>query len=76
MCALTGKQDPVEELPPARGRASEHAKVFGCEQHGTNAALAALGAGRASGPYRVWLRCRIPGSVLILLGFRLLWQEG
>ena len=50
--------------------------VTGAIVNGTIAALAALGAGRASGPYRVWLRCRIPGSVLILLGFRLLWQEG
>ena len=42
--------------------------------NGSIAALAALGAGRASSRYRHWVRYRIPGMVLVLLGFRLLWE--
>jgi threonine/homoserine/homoserine lactone efflux protein len=37
--------------------------------------LAALGASRASGRFGEWLRCRIPGGVLIFLGLRLLWRN-
>jgi len=43
--------------------------------NGSIAYIAALGARHASSRYERWLRCRIPGTVLIFLGLRLLWQD-
>jgi threonine/homoserine/homoserine lactone efflux protein len=49
--------------------------LTGALVNGSIAYLSALGARRASSRYQRWLRCRIPGTVLIFLGLRLLWQE-
>ena len=43
--------------------------------NGSIAYLAALGAHRVSGRISQWIRCRIPGGVLVFLGLRLLWEE-
>lgn len=43
--------------------------------NGSIAYLAALGARHARSRHDRWLRCRIPGAVLIFLGLRLLWQD-
>lgn len=43
--------------------------------NGSIAYITALGARHASSRYERWLRCRIPGTVLIFLGLRLLWQD-
>ena len=37
--------------------------------------LATLGARRAAGRFEEWIRCRIPGAILIFLGLRLLWRN-
>jgi threonine/homoserine/homoserine lactone efflux protein len=49
--------------------------LTGAIVNGGYAWAAALGARRARGRYQHWLRCRIPGGVLVFLGLRLLWQE-
>ena len=53
--------------------------VTGAIVNGSIAYLAALGAhrvsGRVGGRSSQWIRCRIPGGVLIFLGLRLLWEE-
>lgn len=50
--------------------------VTGAVVNGSLAWFTALGASRASGHTRLWLRRRVPGAVLIFLGLRLFWQEG
>lgn len=49
--------------------------LTGAIVNGSIAYIAALGARHASSRYDRWLRCRIPGTVLIFLGLRLLWQD-
>ena len=53
--------------------------VTGAIVNGSIAYLAALGAhrvsGRVGGRSSQWIRCRIPGGVLVFLGLRLLWEE-
>ena len=49
--------------------------VTGAVVNGSLAWLVAAGTSRARGRSREWLQRWIPGSVLIFLGLRLLWQE-
>lgn len=49
--------------------------LTGAIVNGGYAWAAALGARRVRGRYQRWLRCRIPGGLLVFLGLRLLWQE-
>ena len=53
--------------------------VTGAIVNGSIAYLAAHGAqrvsGRVGGRSDQWIRCRIPGAVLIFLGLRLLWED-
>jgi threonine/homoserine/homoserine lactone efflux protein len=53
--------------------------VTGAIVNGSIAYFAALGAQRVSGGVGgrsdQWIRCRIPGAVLIFLGLRLLWED-
>ena len=49
--------------------------LTGALVNGSIAYIASLGARQASSRYDRWLRCRIPGTVLIFLGLRLLWQD-
>ena len=49
--------------------------VTGAIVNGSIAYLAALGARRVSGRSSQWIRCRIPGGVLVFLGLRLLWED-
>ncbi len=49
--------------------------VTGAIVNGSLAVFAALGASRTRGRYRRWIRYRIPGAVLVILGLRLLWKE-
>jgi len=49
--------------------------VTGTIVNGSIAYLAALGARRVGGRSSPWIRCRIPGGVLVFLGLRLLWED-
>lgn len=49
--------------------------ITGAIVNGSIAYLAALGARRASSRYDAWLRRRIPGTILVFLGLRLLWRQ-
>ena len=49
--------------------------VTGTIVNGSIAYLAALGARRVGERSSLWIRCRIPGGVLVFLGLRLLWED-
>jgi len=49
--------------------------VTGVIVNGSLAGLVAAGATRTRGRFRDWIQRWIPGSVLLYLGLRLLWQE-
>ena len=49
--------------------------VTGAIVNGSLAWLVAAGAGRARGRFSDWIHRWLPGSVLVYLGLRLLWQE-
>ncbi len=49
--------------------------VTGAIVNGSLAWLVAAGATRASGRFSAWVQRWIPGSVLVYLGLRLLWQD-
>ena len=49
--------------------------LTGAIVNGSIAYLVAAGATRAGGSFGDWVQRRIPGSVMIFLGLRLLWQE-
>ena len=49
--------------------------ITGAIVNGSIAWFAALGARRAGSRYDAWLRRRIPGTILIFLGLRLLWRQ-
>jgi threonine/homoserine/homoserine lactone efflux protein len=50
--------------------------VTGVIVNSSIACLAALGAKRAGGRNSQWIQRRIPSSILVFLGLRLLWQDG
>ncbi|MCP4878139.1 MAG: LysE family transporter [Gammaproteobacteria bacterium] len=49
--------------------------VTGVTVNGSIACLVASGASRTRGQWGDWVQRWIPGSVLVFLGLRLLWQE-